>query len=98
MIQLLQKISAKVKKNGKIMITTFAEGFLKPCMDLFHERLKKFGINLPSEMPSSRVVKIEQCNELFEKAGLDEIKVSQEQHGFFIEKAENWWELINGGG
>ena len=98
MIQLLKRIVSKVKHNGKVMIATFSDGFLQPCMGLFHERLKKFGVNVPSEMPSSRVVKIEQCNELFKEVGLKEISVTQEQHGFFIEKAENWWELINGGG
>ncbi|NHI94480.1 MAG: methyltransferase domain-containing protein [Candidatus Lokiarchaeota archaeon] len=98
MIQLLQNIVSKVKKNGKIMITTFSEGFLQPCMGLFHERLKKFGIYVPSKMPSQRVIKKEQCKELFKKVGLKQIIITQEQHGFFIENSENWWELINGSG
>ena len=98
MVQLLQNLATKVKKNGKIMISTFSEGFLQPCMNLFHERLKKFGVNVPSEIPSHRLIKMEQCNELFKKVGLKEIAITQEQHGFFIKKPENWWELINGAG
>ncbi len=34
------------------------------------------------------------CNELFEKSGLTDIKVKQRNVGYFLDSAEEWWDIV----
>lgn len=91
----LSHISSKVKPGGKVAVTSFHENYLKPQVDLLFKRLVSFGVELPPKSQSWKEIGTRQkCTDFFKRAGLKNIKVEKKNTGYFLEKVEEWWDVV----
>jgi ubiquinone/menaquinone biosynthesis C-methylase UbiE len=97
MVKQLIHIAEKVKDSGTILITTFFDNAFAPLVNLFINRLEKYGVKVPS-LAWKRVATNEQCSYLFKEAGLKKIKCEQKECGYYLRDASDWWYLIWNGG
>jgi len=97
MKKLLVHIVGKVKRGGKVLVTTFYENAFSPLVGLFLDRLQKYGIQAPT-MAWKRVATEEQCTALFNEAGLHHIKSERVACGYYLGNTSDWWYIICNGG
>lgn len=93
----LRHIAEKVKTGGSVTLTTFHEGTFSPLVDIFLERLRQYGLEIPP-MTWKRIDTADKFAGLFEKAGLKDIDCVQKNVGYHLNRAEEWWDLIWNGG
>lgn len=93
----LRHVAAKVRKGGKVAITSFFETSFSPPVEVFFSCLKRYGITPPT-MTWKRVASPEQCLALFAGAGLQEVTVDQVECGYFLNSPEEWWQVVWNGG
>jgi ubiquinone/menaquinone biosynthesis C-methylase UbiE len=93
----LRHVAAKVKKGGKVAITSFAETSFSPLVEVFFSCLERYGITPPT-MAWKRVASPEQCTALFTGAGLHNVTVDHQECGYFLNSPEEWWQVVWNGG
>lgn len=89
---MLRHAIKKVKPRGQVLSTNFHGGTFSPQVDLFFERIKKYGVEIPSAW--RRLSTPEECISLFEKAGLAEVRVDTKDIGYYLTDAGQWWEIV----
>jgi len=89
----LAHIADAVKAGGPVAISGFQEDYFHPLKDLLFERLAAYGIPLPPQT-WKRVATEAGCRELFRNAGFTEVRVEQRNAGYFLESAEEWWDVV----
>lgn len=93
----LRHIAAKVRPGGRVLISSFYEGSFSPCVDLFLDRIEQYGIERPP-LRWKQIATEEGCLSLFRDAGLTEIRADRKDLGYFLESADNWWDVVWNGG
>ena len=88
----LRHVMGKVKSGGRVLVTSFQEGTFSPQVDMFFERVKKYGVETPSTW--RRLETREECTALFEKAGLTEVRVGTKDIGYHLTNAGQWWDIV----
>ena len=89
----LVQFSKQMKKEGRIILTTFAEGSFSPFTDAFMRLYKEFGFDVPA--PGwLRLCSDDHMNQLFSDAGLSKPKCQQYDFGYEITSPEKWWDII----
>ena len=79
-----------LKPGGRVAFSTLgAESHL-----LYSELLQRYGILLPSGLPTQRVDTTDKCEAFLRGAGFDEIESQSEQLGYYLADAEECWELV----
>lgn len=89
----LSRIAAVVKTGGTIAVSGFQENLFRPMTDLFFKRLSSYGIQEPAQ-DWKRIATRELCISFFEHAGIGEVRVEQKNMGYFLDDAEEWWDVI----
>ena len=89
----LSHIASAVKPGGRIMISNFQENYFHPLKDLMVKRLETYGVRMPPQA-WKRIASEAGCRELFEKAGLADIRVAQKNAGYYLDNAEAWWDVV----
>lgn len=89
---MLRHAIEKIRPGGKILATSFYGGTFSPQVDIFFERVKKYGVEVPSVW--RRLSTTEECTALFEKAGLSNIRVDTKDIGYYLEDAGQWWDIV----
>ncbi len=89
----LSHIAAAVKPGGRIMISNFEENYFHPLKDLMAGRLVRHGVQLPPQT-WRRIASEAGCRGLFEKSGLDDIRVEKKNVGYYLESADQWWDVV----
>ncbi len=89
----LAHIASTVKPGGRVMISNFQESYFHPLKDLAINRLADYGVRKPP-MTLKRIASEAGCRELFENAGLTNICVEKKNVGYYLESAEQWWEVV----
>lgn len=89
---LLRHVLKKVKTGGRVLATNFHDGTFSPQVDLFFERIKEYGVEMPSAW--RRLSTQEECIALFEKAGLTEVRVDTRSLGYYLSDAGQWWDIV----
>jgi len=89
----LAHIASMVKPGGRVMITNFQESYFHPLKDLFINRLAAYGVQNPPQA-WKRIAHEAGCRHLFEKAGLTNIRVEQKNVGYYLESADEWWDIV----
>jgi ubiquinone/menaquinone biosynthesis C-methylase UbiE len=97
MVAQLRHLAAKVKKGGKVVVTSFAEPSFSPPVEVFFSCLKRYGIT-PPIMTWKRVATSELCTALFAGAGLHNVTVDQVECGYCLASPEEWWKIVWNGG
>ena len=90
-----------VRPGGRVLFTAFAEGAFEPLFDRFAKDLVSHGGRLPEAGPAvnqKRLDSAEKCRAVLEGAGLGEVEVAEEQIGYHLATAEDWWELVTNSG
>jgi ubiquinone/menaquinone biosynthesis C-methylase UbiE len=90
---LLQHIASKVKPGGQIVATSFCEDAFAPNVDLFLERIQRYGVS-PPDFSWKKVCTETQFQALYEDAGLRDVQVQRHQIGYPLDAAETWWRVI----
>ena len=89
----LSHIVSAVKPGGRIMISNFQENYFHPLKDLMAKRLEAYGVQMPPQT-WKRIANETGCRQLFEKAGLTNIRVEQKNVGYYLERADEWWDIV----
>lgn len=89
----LSSIAALVRDGGTVAICNFQESYFNPLRELMIGRLIDYGVQLPPQT-WKRIATEAGCRELYERAGLTDIRVEQKNMGFYLADAGNWWDLI----
>ncbi len=89
----LAHIAATVKPGGTVMISNFQENYFHPLRSLMAERLTRYGVE-PPRQAWKRIASEAGSRQLFENAGFGEIRVLAENFGYFLESAEQWWDIV----
>lgn len=89
----LLHIADAVKPEGQIAVTAFQENYFHPLKDLMAARLTEYGVQQPPQT-WRRIATPAGCKELFEKAGLSDVRVKQKNVGYFLDNAEEWWDVV----
>ena len=89
----LAHIASMVKPGGRILITSFVENYFQPLRDRLFGALSAYGIQNPPQAWKG-VANEAGCRQLFEKAGLINIRVEQKNVGYYLESADEWWDIV----
>ena len=89
----LAHIVEAVRPGGQVAISGFQENYFHPLKDLMVARLEKYGVQMPPQT-WKRIATKEGCVELFRNAGLRDVRVVPDNVGYFLDNAEEWWEVI----
>lgn len=90
---LLQHISSKVKAGGQVVATTFYQGAFEPNINLFLERIQRYGI-APPPFTWKNISTEAQFHALFTSAGLSDVQIQRHNIGYTLNDAEAWWRVI----
>ena len=90
---LVQHITTKLKPGGHFITTHFAAGSMQPMSDLIFERLQQYGIEMPP-LSWARLENEELNRQLYESAGLTNIRHVRNQAGYHFTDAEGWWDVV----
>ena len=93
----LSHIASAVKPGGRIMISNFQENYFYPLKDLMAKRLEAYGVQMPPQT-WKRIANEAGCRQLFEKAGLMDVRIDQKNVGYYLDSAEQWWDVVWNGG
>ncbi len=86
-------IASKIRKNGKVLVTSFHINSFSPMVDIFFNCLMRYGIEPPS-MTWKRVATPEQCANLFEEADLKSISVEMIDADYSLKTPDEWWQIV----
>jgi ubiquinone/menaquinone biosynthesis C-methylase UbiE len=89
----LAHIAKTVKPGGKVAITNFTENYFSPYKALFVERMAKYGVQNPPHA-WRRIANEKGCRQLFESACLTDIRTETRNVGYYLDSAEDWWNIV----
>jgi len=93
MRSLLQHIASKVKPGGQVLACSFSQGSFEPNVDLFLERIQRYGV-APPEFTWKNICTEEQFRALYASAGLSDVQTYRHDIGYPLNDAEAWWRVI----
>lgn len=89
----LSHIASTVKAGGTVAITSFQVNYFQPLRDMLFSRIETFGVQNPPQT-WKRVSDKAGCEQLFEKAGLVNVRVETKNVGYFLESVDEWWDIV----
>ena len=89
----LAHITSTVRPGGRVMVTSFRESYFQPMRDLLFHRIAAFGVQNPPQA-WKRVATEAGCRQLFETAGLTDIRVDSKNVGYHLASAGEWWDIV----
>ena len=90
---LLSHIASKVKPGGEVVASSFYQGSFEPHVDLFLERIQRYGVN-PPDITWKQICTEDQIYDLFTEAGLTNVQTRRFDIGYPLNDAEDWWRII----
>ena len=93
MQSLLQHIARKVKVGGPVVACSFYQGSFEPNIDLFLERIQRYGV-APPEITWKQICTEEKFHALYSSAGFSQVQIHRHHIGYHLSDAEAWWRVI----
>ena len=93
MLGLLQHIASKVKPGGQVVACSFYQGSFEPNIDLFMERIQRYGVT-PPDITWKHISTEEKFHALYTSAGLSDVQMHRHDIGYPLNDAEAWWRVI----
>ena len=93
MLGLLQHIASKVKPGGQVVACSFYQGSFEPNIDLFMERIQRYGVT-PPDITWKHISTEEKFHALYISAGLSDVQMHRHDIGYPLNDAEAWWRVI----
>jgi ubiquinone/menaquinone biosynthesis C-methylase UbiE len=78
------------RPGGAVMFTTFGPRAFSPMMALLRAGLAGAGV----ELPAQRLAEADECRALLRDAGLVDVEIFTEQHGYHLGSELDWWEVV----
>ena len=66
---------------------------MDPPRSLFATRIAGLGVRMPPQS-SLRIAREDACRQLFTQAGLRDVAVEREDLGYWLARAEAWWDVV----
>lgn len=84
------------KPGGKIIFTSFDVKAFVPLRDLFLDDLERLGAKLPEgrTFMADQLNSAERCSDALDRNGFEKIQIDNEQLGYHLSSADDWWEII----
>jgi len=93
MEEALAHFAKQMKPDGRIILSTFAEGSFSPFTDAFMRLYGEFGFDIPT--PGwLRLCSDAHINKLFSDAGLSKPQCQQYDFGYQISSTQQWWDIV----
>ncbi|MBI5815765.1 MAG: methyltransferase domain-containing protein [Nitrospinae bacterium] len=89
---LLCNVVKKVRPGGRIAFTSFMEGTFSPQIDMFMEKVKKYGVEVP--LGWRKLASKESCESLLRSAGVINPRVEVKDLGYHMDGPGQWWSFI----
>lgn len=89
----LAHIASKVQPGGTVVLCNFQKDYFFPLRDLLTRRLAAYNIPLPPQT-WERIANETGCRELFEKAGLRDVRIEFQNVGYFLADENEWWDVV----
>ena len=89
----LSHITSTIKPGSQVAISEFQENIFYPLANLMFDRLAAYGVK-QRLYDWKRIATEEECKKLFEQAGLENIRVNKRNMGYYLDSAEQWWDVI----
>lgn len=85
------------KPGGQVGFSGFGPSAFQPLSDLFEKLIRSYGVTFPvPERPFSwqRLAGPEEYHSFLQLAGYQDIEVSVEELGYYLNGSEEWWQII----
>lgn len=83
------------KPGGKIAFTSFTHQAFAPMIEMFVESVEQFDVEMQkSPLASQRLSNIDQCLDVMQSVQLQDCKVETRQLGYYLQNADDWWEIV----
>lgn len=89
----LRHIADKVSPGGKVAISNFYGEMFTPIGGMFLDRIKGYGVEIPP-FTWKRIASEDKCKELFQSAGLTNIRSEVKNVGYYLKDVDEWWDVI----
>jgi ubiquinone/menaquinone biosynthesis C-methylase UbiE len=89
----LKHIANTVKPGGTVLISGFYGESFEPMAQLFLDRMRSYGVDVPDKLGWRRMSEMQQLNQVFTDAGFEHMKIEQRSLGYFID-LDGWWEIV----
>lgn len=89
----LKHIANTVRPGGKVIISGFCGDSFQPMAQLCLDRLRSYGLEVPEQIGWQRMSEVEQLQEIFTQAGLDDMHIERRSLGYHID-LEGWWYVV----
>ena len=76
-----------------MLISGFCGDSFQPMAQLCLDRLRSYGIDIPEKIGWQRMSEVDQLQEIFSQAGLDDMHIERRAIGYHID-LEGWWEVV----
>ena len=96
MLSGLKEWQRVLKPGGTVAVSGYGESAFRPLSDLFEARIRSYGVALAPVRPFSwqRLTESEQYLSLFQQAGFVKIEVYSSQLGYYLNDANEWWDVV----
>jgi len=89
----LRNVAATVKSGGQLAISSFTGNAFQPFSDMFIERYKSFGMEMPG-LSWKRLESEAAITDVFQAAGIDAVEFYHEPLGYAIKSEQHWWDIV----
>jgi len=93
MTEQLRHMAAKVRPEGRIVISCFFEDSFQPLVEILSRRLERYGVERPS-LRWMLIATEPRCRALFRDSGLKEIRVERHDIGYYLKGPAEWWNVV----
>ncbi len=89
----LNHIADKVKPGGKIVVSSFYKNSFLPLLECLYSQIEAYGVHLTT--PAwDKLSTEEKCATLYEKAGLQEVRIVRRAAGYYLSSPDDWWSVL----
>lgn len=93
MVRAARECRRVLRPGGSLNVSSYGPTAFQPMSDMYGAQLREFGVDVPPR-PRERLNSREKLEHLFEAAGFDDVAITQEQIGYPLAGAEEWWEVV----
>lgn len=93
MVSQLRRIADTVRPGGRVALTCFYESAFSPLTEHFADCIQRYGVEAPA--PAwKRIANEAAFADLFNQAGLNDVRVERRSLGYHLSGPEQWWDLV----
>jgi SAM-dependent methyltransferase len=82
------------RPGGSVNLAVFAPQVFQPQLGLLQQRIALYSASRDAPVPWEQVSRHEALHALLQDAGLVEVSVHEEQLGYHLRDAQEWWEVV----